>query len=133
MRTQTKPLHVNVSRIVRSLMAARGLDQQRTAEAIGVQQPALSKRLGGHTPWTVDDIAALADLFDVSEAIFFADAGDLFNAVDVTTVRRASTDARHPHKPRPSRGSKMKSAQGNRMSPCILDSPLHTFALARAA
>lgn len=93
MRTQTKPLHANVSRVVRSLTAARGIEQQAVAEAIGVQQPALSKRLGGYTDWALEDIAALARFFDVSEAIFFADADDLFTAVDASAVRRAPITA----------------------------------------
>lgn len=111
MRTADKPLHINVGRIVRSLMAARSYDQQFVSEAINVKQPALSKRLGGHTPWTLEDIAKLAELFDVSEAIFFADSEDLFNGVDATSLRKA------PSMPVPSRRKAPKGARSRCSSP----------------
>lgn len=54
-----------VARNLRILMAERGVSQGQLAGVLGVAQPNVSKRLKGHTPWTTDDLDALAEAFEV--------------------------------------------------------------------
>lgn len=96
-----------------------GLTNHEMADALGVSRNTVTNWETGHTQPKRYAVEAWARITGVD--------------LDWLVGGERVSAERHPHKPRPSRGSKMKSAQGNRMSPCILDSPLHRFALARAA
>ncbi len=45
---------------VRAEMARRRISQQTLADTIGLSQAGLSKRLNGHVPWDVNELAAAA-------------------------------------------------------------------------
>lgn len=45
---------------IREAMAARGLTQTTLAERLGLTQPAVSARLSGRTPITVDELRTIA-------------------------------------------------------------------------
>lgn len=50
-----------VTREVTRYMRATGLSQAALATAIGLRQPALSKRINGALRWSLDDLDRLAD------------------------------------------------------------------------
>lgn len=52
---------------VRGVMAERGVTQQQLAAALGFDaQTAVSKRLRGVTPWSIDELVATAAYLDVA-------------------------------------------------------------------
>ena len=52
-------------------MGRKRVTQAQVAQALGMSQAAVSRRLGGQLPFDVDDLARLADLFgtEVSELL----------------------------------------------------------------
>lgn len=50
---------------VRAEMARRGISQMRLAEALGMSQPAVSARLRGVTPFDINELAAIAEFFNM--------------------------------------------------------------------
>lgn len=50
---------------VRAEMARRSISQTQLAQAIGINQSGLSKRLRGLVPFDVDEMAAVAGFLDV--------------------------------------------------------------------
>lgn len=67
----------NVSKIVRILMARDDINQQQLASHLGYNKSVITKALKDDRSWTVPDISAMAELFDVSAGIFFEDADSL--------------------------------------------------------
>ena len=43
-------------------MAAQNVTQHDVAHALGISQQSVSRRLSGLTPWSVDEVVAVADL-----------------------------------------------------------------------
>ena len=66
MKTIDHQLRGAVAATVRAEMARRHLTQSDVADAIGVPRTGVSRRLTGQTPFDVDELAALADLFDMT-------------------------------------------------------------------
>ena len=62
---QKASLSRTISLNVRSLMSQRNVSQQQLANAIGLPQTGVSKRLRGATHWNAPDIQAVAEAFDV--------------------------------------------------------------------
>lgn len=54
-----------VAATVRAEMARRQLHQADLAAALGLPRTGISRRLTGHTPFTVDEMQALAHLFEM--------------------------------------------------------------------
>jgi transcriptional regulator with XRE-family HTH domain len=50
---------------VRAEMARSGLPQQQLADALGLKQQGLSRRLAGRTPFSLDEAFAVADILGV--------------------------------------------------------------------
>ena len=46
-------------------MAARKLNQQQIADALGISRPAVSQKLSGKHVWTLDDIEKVSDFLHV--------------------------------------------------------------------
>ena len=76
-----------VARNLKRLMAERGVPQRQVAEVLGVTQSNVSKRLKGRTPFTTDDLDALARAFEVHPGDLLSDAGHHL-AIAGVTVRR---------------------------------------------
>lgn len=57
---------------IRTALALRRITQTQAAAALGVSQQALSRRLVGAVPLTVDELMALAKLLDVDPAWLLA-------------------------------------------------------------
>lgn len=51
---------------VRAEMARRRVPQQTVAQRLGVSQSAVSRRVAGHTPFTVAELVQVADLLDLT-------------------------------------------------------------------
>jgi len=65
----TETLSGRVAANVRAEIARRGLRQPAIAEACGLSQTGLSKRLNGHVPWGVNELAKAADALGVPVAV----------------------------------------------------------------
>ena len=62
------PLSRSVSANIRAEMARRGLTQGVLAEALGLSRPSISNRFRGVVPWTVDELAIVADGLGIDPA-----------------------------------------------------------------
>lgn len=51
-----------VAAIVRAEMARRKITQLVIADALGVSNAAVSRRLSGHVPWDVNELVVVADV-----------------------------------------------------------------------
>lgn len=64
----------SISSEILALMGRHRTSQTDLAAALGWTQPYLSRRINGHTPWSIDDLEAIAQHFDRSLATIIADA-----------------------------------------------------------
>lgn len=94
-RSRTQDTRAAVSGEVRALMGRYSVTQTVLAPALGMSQSALSERLTGTVPWTVDDLARVADYFDVDVAEIFTSA--IAHNPRYCQVDRAS--GTRPHEP----------------------------------
>lgn len=74
---QTEPRR-EVAGAVRAELARRQVGQRQVAEALGISQPAVSRRLAGEVAFNVDELAAVADLLGM-------DARDLMPTASAPT------------------------------------------------
>lgn len=58
-----------VSAAVRAEMARTRTPQASLARALGITQQSVSRRLNGHTPFTLDEVVVAADLLGVDRAL----------------------------------------------------------------
>lgn len=58
---------------VRAEMARRRLSQRQVADAAGIPQPTLSRRLLGRSPFTVPELLTLAVVLDVPVALLLGE------------------------------------------------------------
>lgn len=65
--TQTATAAVGAN--VRAELARRSLTQDDLARHLGLPQPAVSRRIRGLTPWTVDELVSAAEFFDVAPVV----------------------------------------------------------------
>ena len=61
-----RPLRERVAANVRAELARYGMQQVRVAQALGVTQQAVSQKLSGRRPLTLDDIEVIAALVDMT-------------------------------------------------------------------
>lgn len=61
----TSPHSQRVARNVRAEMARAGKNQQDVAAHLGISQQSVSRRMSGSTPFTIDELAAIARMLDV--------------------------------------------------------------------
>lgn len=73
--TSQQPQHTldNVTRMVRTLLAASDYSQAELAEAISMKPSGLTRRMKGDTSWQLKDIEAIAAYFDLPISVFFED------------------------------------------------------------
>lgn len=65
------PAHITQ---IRGVLAQRGHTQAQLAAALGMTQPAISKRLTGRRPFTTTELEAVADFLGVHLVINLTDA-----------------------------------------------------------
>jgi transcriptional regulator with XRE-family HTH domain len=70
--TAHHPLHVVVAANIRAEAARRGLNQTDMARLLGVSRMTMSDRNRGRTPWALDDIERVAQLFHIEAADLLA-------------------------------------------------------------
>lgn len=71
--TQTK-----VTQVVRVLLAVKGRKQRDLAEVLGVNHTSVTRRIV-RGAWTIADLEAMADYFEVPISTFFEDPDSLFD------------------------------------------------------
>jgi transcriptional regulator with XRE-family HTH domain len=55
-------------------MARKQITQTQLADALGLAQSAVSRRINGHTDFTADEVGRVADLLGVPVAVLFAES-----------------------------------------------------------
>lgn len=71
----TESLPSQVATEVRAEMARKRMTQRELAEALGLPQPSISKRLLGKIPFDVAELEKAAEALGVPVSQFFATAG----------------------------------------------------------
>jgi transcriptional regulator with XRE-family HTH domain len=80
-------LNTNITGVTRLLMARRnGMTQSELAEALGVHKTLISRSFRGERSWRIEDLEAMAQLFDVSPALFFDSPETLLRSRCSSTV-----------------------------------------------
>ena len=51
---------------MRGLAAEKSVTQTQIADMLGIPQSAVSRRMRGTTPWSLDELAQLCEYFDVT-------------------------------------------------------------------
>ena len=64
---------MNISRVVRTLLANQGKQQADLAAYMNVTAGVISKKLSGRSTITADDISDFAEYFNVGAGLFFDD------------------------------------------------------------
>lgn len=67
------PAHQRVAAEIRAWKGRSGLSQERMAELLGIAQQGVSRRLNGYTPFTIDEIAILAEAFGIRPAVLLGE------------------------------------------------------------
>ena len=67
---------VEVGRHVHMLMWSRQIKQAELATRLGIQQSALSKKLRGHRPWSVDELLITAGFLNTTVAYLVGEIDD---------------------------------------------------------
>lgn len=67
------PLHVVVADNVRLLCSRRRVHQSDLADALGMSRMAVSDRFRYRTPWTLDEVGALAQAFQVPVSVLMGE------------------------------------------------------------
>src|SRR5215217_7766822 len=75
-------VEANVRIVVRMLMAARGIRPAELALKLGVSKTAIFNRLGGQKPFTLSELGAMAELFDVPPAVLLAGPNALLRTAE---------------------------------------------------
>ncbi len=70
----TITLRATVAANVRAELGRVSASQSKASTAIGMSQTALSKRLSGRLPFTVDELGNLAEYLDIPIEAFFVSA-----------------------------------------------------------
>jgi transcriptional regulator with XRE-family HTH domain len=68
------PLHVVVADNVRLLCSRRRVHQSDLADVLGMSRMAVSDRFRYRTPWTLDEVALLAQAFQVPVSVLLGEA-----------------------------------------------------------
>ena len=58
---------------VRAGLARKKMTQRELADRLDMGLPTLSRRLNGHTPFNVDELAAISQILGIGYAIFFGE------------------------------------------------------------
>lgn len=68
------PMHVVVADNVRILCSRRRVHQSDLADAMGMSRMAVSDRFRYRTPWTLDELGILAQVFQVPPSVLLGEA-----------------------------------------------------------
>lgn len=82
----------NVTIIVSTLLGHRRKKQVDLAKVLGFDSGTMSRALNGKRKWTLDDIVAMADFFEVSPALFFEDPANLIRSRSSATTESDGGD-----------------------------------------
>lgn len=90
------PRQMGISTIVRVLLAARGMTQSDLADQLGLHKTQVGQSLHGKRRWTIEDLEAMAEVFDVPVSRFFEDPEVLFPG-SVAESPRTESNRRPSH------------------------------------
>jgi len=76
---KTNATAASVAGEVRAAMARRRISQTALADALGMSQAAISRRLTGALPFDVAELSAIAEILDVPLASLLSNAGTVTN------------------------------------------------------
>lgn len=68
------------ARVVRTLLAHQGKSRAELAQVLQVHVSAVNKALSGRRSWSADDIAIMAEFFNVTPLVFFDPPESLIRA-----------------------------------------------------
>ena len=88
------PSPATIASSIDALLDIRGGTQTELAMAIGMKQPALSKRLGGDVAWKADDLHRIAEAFGVPITMLY-EGGEAIRARAWAAVFTRPTDPHH--------------------------------------
>lgn len=75
---------MDIPRVTRTLLAHQNKTHTALAEHMHIGPSLLSKKLSGLRGWSADDVAAMADFFDVEPELFFRDPEQLIRQRSAT-------------------------------------------------
>lgn len=79
--TSPPTLNDNITAVTRVLMALDGgMTQTQLARKVGVDKAVISKSFKGFRPWKIEDVEALAAVFDVPPTTFFERPEDVLRS-----------------------------------------------------
>ena len=67
----------NISRIVKILLARDEMRQQDLADALDYESATITRKMKGEREWRLNDIVALAEVFEVPVSLFFEEPDSL--------------------------------------------------------
>jgi hypothetical protein len=83
--------------VARMLLAMHPMTQLELGRQLGLPATPIRNRLQGRTPFTVDEIGRMTEIFGVSPEVFFAGPSALIRAGQgAVSVRKLPSTARHP-------------------------------------
>lgn len=71
-----------LARVVKSHLKASGITQREASERTGIPQVTLTRRLGGHSPFAIDELYRLSQLVDRAPSALVAEAEDVARTGD---------------------------------------------------
>jgi len=72
-RSVTHDTRQIVGASIRSELARRGLNQRDLAERLEISPPSVSRKLSGHLPFSVDELAATAEFLELPVSVLFGE------------------------------------------------------------
>jgi hypothetical protein len=111
----------NVRRVVKALLAISEVPAPVLGEYLGMKKAAIYKRLNGTQPFTVAEVAAVSEFFEVPVQVIFAGPGALLRAVPeaVAGGRNATSTGDYPSSGVSSRFGDKGLAGGPGTNPCL--------------
>ena len=84
------PRQQGITQIVTVLMADRRMTRRGLAEQIGMHEVTVGQTLNGKRRWSIEDLEAMAEVFDVPVSRFFEDPEVLFPGLVAESPRTES-------------------------------------------
>lgn len=111
----------SVRRVVKALLAANDIKAPVLGAYLGIGKATIYKRLNGTLPFTVAEVAAVSEFFDVPVQVMFAGPGALMRAVPeaVAGGRAGAGEASYPSSGVSSRSGANAEVSGYSANPCL--------------
>lgn len=94
--TTAAPIHNEISRNVRSVLAHNGLTQTVLAGWLGIKPNSASRLVTGQRPWSLDYLQVIADKLDVTVALLTGPTSVLMDALESQNLKETITSTPLP-------------------------------------